>query len=566
MSQTWYEWHVPKTVSPSWKKYRTHTTALYGLRTLVFTCIVILGLAVVQVVFNRWIKPCRSDCQGRQRYLLEWRLEHRRSLTIIFWTLSLAYFIFSDTYHDLVFLVKRLGRVSVALMPPIYFLTLKPSLVPGIFYLNLLLIHKWLSRIMIILVVCHALLYVYVYSQTGKLYKLLYLQNLAGIASLGLFITVAISSVARIRRRLYFVFYGIHYVSAWLTVILIWYHSNPPSTGYMSCCLCMLIGQIILRVSRTAHMKFPVQYVSSSLLLISIPRHTLPKRLQSFSPGSHIRISNSLWKPSTWVQASHPYTIASLRTDENFTLAIRKSRFPIKLRSTYSLYGPYKSLPTCFIQAANKGDIKRALFVVGGAGISYAAPVFRYLKSLGVQIKLIWAIRDTQDANILKPLLLHSAAMNRELEIYFTSRSYHSGGSSLEAQMDMKESFDLDNELDISIDEACCMDTPLNETSSLLSRKNKLYNSTLTMTDVMHTYASILYNGRPVLSLRLKSWLCGLSSDNGLCCCVDQLSTVLPRDKVGGWVIAAGNKHLVRDSQRWALTNGFSFHQEDYTL
>lgn len=561
MSEPWYRWNISDKVSPGSKKYRTQITGLYGVRTLQFAAVVFVSLAVIEFTFNIWTRKGRAS--ARTRRLLEWRLEHRRSLTVGFWLVCLSYFILADTHHDAVFLVKRLGRVTVALMPPVYFLTMRPSFLPSIFYLDLLLLHKWLSRVLVLLAFLHGLLYVYVYSMTGKLRKLLQLQNVAGVAALALFVAIAITSLPNVRRRQYTIFYSVHYASAWLVVVLTWYHSRPPCNEYMACCLALLLTQVALRLYKTVNMRFPVQYMSSSLLLISIPKTNLPKTLHSFLPGSHIRVSRSLHKPWTWFESSHPYTIASLPTDENFMLAIRKTRFPIKLRNVYSVCGPYKSLPNHLMQAADKGEIKRALFIIGGAGISYGAPVLRYLKSLGVQVKLIWAIRDPQDARILKPLLLHSCALDNELEIYFTSGPKDQ--TLLEAQMDSKAPFDQDD-IDISINDDCCIDVPLEEGSSLLSNGNSSNKSMLVMTDIMHTYPSVLYNSRPVLSLRLKSWLCGLSTDNGRCCCVDQLSTVGPQDKYGAWVISAGNKHLVRYSQRWALTNGFSFLQEEFTL
>ncbi|ANB15263.1 Fre8p [Sugiyamaella lignohabitans] len=181
-----------------------------------------------------------------------------------------------------------------------------------------------------------------------------------------------------------------------------------------------------------------------------------------FVPGSHVRLSNSLYKPSTWLQSSHPYTVASLPEEPILQLVVRKSRYPIKLRQTYSMLGIFRSVSTQFMDDARTGGIRRALFIVGGSGIAFAAPVFRYLESLGVEVKLLWAIRDPQDANVLKSIKLHDAVLDGRVEIYFTRESRLkrrlSTASLLEAQI-YKELND-DEYLDIAVDDLCCMDTP----------------------------------------------------------------------------------------------------------
>jgi hypothetical protein len=257
-------------------------------------------------------------------------------------------------------------------------------------------------------------------------------------------------------------------------------------------------------------------------------------------------------------------------------LIVRKSRFPIKLRQTYAVSGPFRTLPNQFMLAANDGHVKRALLVIGGSGIAFGAPVMRYLKRLGVKVKMLWAIREPQDARALQMLGLHDAVLAGEVEIYYTRehrrRRSLSSLKGLEAQL-FQDAMNEDEGLELTIDDNCCMENggrnSTSERTPLLSQPQspRLYDAQLTAVhDIREVYADSMFNNRPRLDLRIKSWLCGLSTDDDTCCCVDRLIYVSDQDKRGAWVISSGVSSLVGESHRWATNNGFSFYQEDFTL
>jgi hypothetical protein len=541
---------------------------------------------------------------------------------MLLWCSGVGYVVFSETYGDLTFLVKRLGRVAVALLPPLYLLTLRPCPFPNSFYLQLVPLHKWLGRIVVLLTIGHGVLYTYIYAATGKLHKLTAVSNLCGILAIVLFLAVAITSIGALRRRFYQMFYLIHYSVAWICLGLIWIHSDPPATGYIIFCIGLMVWQGVCKLMKTGHTSVLVQFVSPSLYLVTIPKTKLPNHMHSFVPGSHIRMANSMYSPLTWFQSSHPYTIASLPEEPTIKLVIRKSNYPIKLRQKYSIVGPFRSVPKQFMDAAQTGQIKRVLFVIGGSGLAFGAPLLRYLKELGVQVKLLWAIRDPQDAEVLKSIGLHDIAINDgAIEIYFTRdnrvRRRLSTASFVEAQL-YKE-LNEDENLDIAVDDGCCMDmnrqrtrplsdagirydveydsefdqdstvdsseedsavalnsVPENERQPLLPQLgiSKDYEAIATpvvkkrhqYADIRDEYGHVMFNSRPVLNLRLKSWLSGLSTDSDDCCCVDQLLRASDADKQGAWVVSAGSHLLVHDTKRWADTNGFSFYQEEFNL
>lgn len=380
------------------------------------------------------------------------------SYIVWFWSAVFLVLIFNETQYEFTYLAKRLGRVPVALLPPVYFLTLKPSPLPQTVYLQLIPFHKWLSRLVFLMVVAHALVYLYIYTIMGKLSKLLHWTNVVGILAFFGFVAMVLTSLKPIRRRFYnTIFYPTHYILSWAVLPCIYYHSACNTYPYVYGCLGLYAVQMGYKVylSQT-EVRLPVQYISSSMLFVAIPREKLSKTFQDYYlPGSHLRISSSPMlltrlksslplptcmkqkslsrgpRPqgdvvSSLIQSTHPYTIASLPQDPFLMLCIRKTRFPIKLNKGYTIAGPYSSIQSPFFNDIEKGLVKRVLFVAGGTGIAFCAPLMRRLINMGVPVKLLWAIRDMNDVQVLTHLGLAKAALeNKQVEVYVTRAGQH---------------------------------------------------------------------------------------------------------------------------------------------
>lgn len=566
--------HGPANDVGQYKRMRKAITAKWGLVTVGagFAFIMAVGLLnLCSPTLLKWLSH-RRQLRRLSKKPVPWY-----GLAVGLWAVGVAYALAIETRSDITYVVKRMGRVAVAMMPPIYFMTLKPSPLPNTVYLTLLPLHKWISRLLVLVALAHGVLYVYIYTQTGKLRKLTTIPNLCGIAALLSFIGIAVTSLAPVRRRAYGLFYAVHYSLAWIVLGLLYMHSVPPSVGYQLSCAAILAYQALYRIYTTVHTRLQVQYVSPTLYYVTVPREKVFRVFGECFLGSHVRVGGPLWNPRSWFESSHPYTIASLPEDRNLVLVIRKSRFPIRLRQTYALTGPYRTLPDQFMLAARSGHVKRALMVIGGSGIAFGAPVMRYLQQRGVRVKMLWAIREPQDAKVLRMLGLHEACLTREVEVYYTRehrrrRSLHNL-KALEAQIHVSEGrMNEDEGLELITDENCCMDGGRDATdrTPLLSSPSQgpyqSYDGTTVMPDIRDTYHASMFNNRPRLDLRVKSWLCGLSTDEDTCCCVDRLIQVNDDDKRGAWVIASGVSGLVSEARRWANNNGFSFYQEDFTL
>lgn len=128
------------------------------------------------------------------------------------------------------------------------------------------------------------------------------------------------------------------------------------------------------------------------------------------------------------VPLQHPYTIASLPTDETVKLIVRNGRFPLISNKRYLVTGAFEPR-LAFMQKPGKPgspvshsvrgntflssgalslsrlsfeiSARRVLMCVGGSAISFALPLLRILNFNGVTVKLMWVVRDFRDLKVL---------------------------------------------------------------------------------------------------------------------------------------------------------------------
>lgn len=323
---------------------------------------------------------------------------------------------------DLVLITKRLGRNCMSLYVPLLFLTMRPSPLPNVLYLNLIPIHKWLGRLLVLQALIHSILYTCLYYKTEVLWKLAKLANLYGIFSMFGFILIAGLSISKIRRSDYRIFYISHYLLTWMTVIMLQYHARPRATYYTTANVCILVFQILYRVYLTREITFDdIEDVSPTFKRIKIPMHLLAKK--PISPGCHIRINNkheNFFKNFFFnfcVPLQHPYTIESLPTDEHCTLIIKNGRFPIIQGNKYYVTGCFeprlpffnnnifqektKKYPTAFNKLFGNKD-KKVIIVTGGSAITFGLPILQTLNNENYKCKMYWITRDLHDLNLIK--------------------------------------------------------------------------------------------------------------------------------------------------------------------
>jgi len=544
------------TLSPSYRRLVTDRwgyVSFWASITLMVAIVfsnVVLWPALVALVNVRPSRFLKAVVNCRWKYVTMWVLTAALVVAAGVQTEGL----------DLVFVTKRLGRQIVALMPAMYFLTIKPSLLPQSFYLELITFHKFLSRVVVVFAVLHGIFYTVIYYQNATLFKLWKTANLLGIGALAVFLAMALLSLAPVRRRTYELFYQSHVIGAWICIPMIRYHSRPRCDLYMGMCAALLLYQVLARLWCTRSCKLRVQYVSPTLLLVTIPKEHLgySRQFMSWRLASHLRLGGSILNPVNWVRSSHPYTIASLPEDGELKLVVRPGDYRIKMRQQYSIYGPHRSVPDYLLNQIHDLMIRRTLIVVGGAGIAFGAPMMRYLRLHGADVRMLWVMRDPYDARVLPQLGLNNEVAAGNIEIYYTGESLVN-----------KDRHDMsgDENLTVGISDSTCDDHDYGfSTINSATRHPGLASRLVRGDKVLSEYASFMANTRPHLNLRLKSWLYGYSPDSDDCCCADRVIDSCAEDRLGSWVMACGSQPLCHTAEKWATDAGLSFFQDSFSL
>ena len=430
-------------------------------------------------------------------------LYHNNSLRhCLFWCLVCSVASFFHTSYDLLQITKRLGRVAVALMPPLLFVTLRPSPLPRTLYLRILPIHKWISRIVVLASLLHSILYIYYMVIKGVFWmKIKKLPNIYGVLAMFLFIVIGFTSIRKFRRYNFKLFYYIHYISTWLTVIMIHFHARPGVPYYTAMNVMILSYQIGYRIYHTRSTRVMVTPISPTLSLFEFPVDSLAKK--AILPAGHVRVSRydmNIVKRVLFqlVPFQHPYTIASLPDEDTVKLIIRNGNFKLKNGGVYYITGAFepvinflerprdikeflknysrKSNP---FQVTSLGllhsplyyvvNARRVLICVGGSAIAFGLPLLRILNFNGIMVRLIWVIRDFRDLKLLEFFKNNFEGM----EIYV------SGDFSSEQDIQLDYDDHLSNDVIVNEPSLISGSNHNNENCSLLASSNhKTYGST----------------------------------------------------------------------------------------
>lgn len=364
---------------------------------------------------RRWI------CQALKNLAYGIYLNLTTLFQIVFWLALFLFMALTDIHRgDLIFVAKRLGRLSVVSLPTVLFLTLRPSPLPNTLYLSLLPIHKWLSRVVVLLAVVHTALYLGFFQKSDTWFKAWKTENLYGWAAMLGFLLIAITSLLKVRDRSYKLFFFNHYFWSWAVVFLLPFHVRPVETTYVNILnVSILSYQVFYRLRSTSvstlTSSFKVRDISPNLACVEFPNSLIKKK--AVNPGAHIRITN--YHPNFLVRVYkqlipnyHPYTLVSLPQDRSQKLIVRKSAFKWQANRRYLVFGSFDP-KLQFVHSNNtpgqvfslskvKVTAQKLLLVVGGSAISFAIPILRVLNYHGIPVKVIWVIRDYRDISVLR--------------------------------------------------------------------------------------------------------------------------------------------------------------------
>ncbi|KAK9449210.1 uncharacterized protein V1518DRAFT_417413 [Limtongia smithiae] len=311
---------------------------------------------------------------------------------------------------DVVFLAKRLGRVSAAVLPAVLFLVLKPSPLPAMPYMSLLSLHVWVGRLFVLWSTVHGTVYAVVFVHNRNfLEKISKPDNFAGVLLTLGFVITTIVSISRIRSRNHELFYRTHLVFAWIAVPLLLYHARPRVWLIAAISAALLTAQLAQHILMGRRMSVKVAHISPYIQVVSLPRDRFPRILPAVA---HVRIgpAPSAASPFWFLSASHPYTIAA--TEDRVVLIVKPSRrFHFFENIDYMVYGPYSSLAPEFYTDLDPRHqpARRIVLIAGGVGISFAAPLATALRSLGERVDLVWAVRSSSDIICARSMALTDA-------------------------------------------------------------------------------------------------------------------------------------------------------------
>ncbi|ODV70633.1 ferric reductase family protein CYBJADRAFT_167474 [Cyberlindnera jadinii NRRL Y-1542] len=434
---------------------------------------------------------------------------HHNVLTLFLWTgflMILAFWHFDSDSINVY--IKRFGRLCYALVPLDIFLSLKPSPIPDVYYLELIFLHKWFSRLIVTIATVHSIGFIAVWISKGTMLKFFKPLNFLGFIALLCFLAITVVSLKPLRRRFYKLFFTGHVVLAWACVALMQWHARPGVSLYTLLNISLIILQIATKFYKSSDVILEKKTNAGSTLdLITFNNNSV----SNFVAGSHIRISYPRLNPLNYLLPSHPFTVASLPDDASIKLVVRKTTKDFKSGELVSCFGPFTSINNKFFETA-----ETVVLIAGGSGISYALGLYQQLKNSNANavVVLVWVLRNRADLWILDHFPLVTS-----VDVYIT-------GGNITSDDPVSNAFgDEDEEL-------------LDQTG-----RDSFEMEDLDTTQTKNTKIKL---GRPNLEL--------------------YASMFSSKDKNSSWVVSCGTDSLNKDSAKWASTLDVRYHSESYSL
>ncbi len=456
-----------------------------------------------KVYLTKWSKSGRSTTFKRL-------VSTPNYIKFILWVvviLGLCFYKFKPAEFSV--FIKRLGRFAYILLPLDIFLAFKPNPLPNIYYLELVFLHKWISRLIVLMSFSHGLLFIIKWSKEHTLFKIFTSLNFLGVVQILGFLTIVTISLKPIRHRFYKVFFTTHLILAWISPFVLQFHARPGVTLYSFIIVVLFIAQIITKIWKSKNSRLEIKTSpGSSLQVIKFPND-----FGSFLPASHIRLSNySKQNILTYLLVTHPFTISSLPNESSIKLVVKKTSLTLSPNINYAISNPYPSLHSNFFKTA-----ENVLLIAGGSGISYTLGLYQNLISNNsTNVTMIWVLKNKSDLWILDHFNV------RKIDIYITSETQKTDDDYGAEDEQLLESLQ-DDEFELEdID-------PFDD-----------------INEVTNTSLKTIKFGRPNLNIYAG--------------CVNQF------DKANNWVISCGTKSLNDDCSKWASSLKARFHSEIYEL
>ncbi|KAJ5770664.1 uncharacterized protein N7511_002715 [Penicillium nucicola] len=386
-----------------------------------------------------------------------------RWIAAVAWTLWLLFLSVNQTGDDYLHVTKRLGSIAAAQLPIHYMLSMRNRYSPlavifGTSHEHLIHWHQICGRIIMILIVLHAALYMNYFVQTENFVgRLQSLPSVTGLICLVLMFVLAITSIEKCRQWSYRAFYFCHLAIGLAILPILFFHTHHLRL-YMIETLALFISDRILRRIDTITDSATITQIPATDLLkvqVQIP----PSKQSRFQakPGQHIYMCISSGSECSGGNRllSNPFTVAAVSAGE-IALFLRTRQGPttqtlltfadrFKTQPRIRIEGPYGT-PVPIANIAAKFD--RILLVAGGIGATFILPVYRglreYLDDEGgghKHLNFTWALRSTAEVAWATDLEDQTFADDPEVHIYLTRQvsSEHSSRNSFSQGIEMGE-------------------------------------------------------------------------------------------------------------------------------
>ncbi|KAA8912719.1 ferric reductase like transmembrane component-domain-containing protein [Sphaerosporella brunnea] len=363
---------------------------------------------------------------------LEWRLSDPISLDrpefrcwgdwliVLGWAAWCTVLATSNTGNGMYYymhVTKAFGIVGAANLPMHFLLAIKRSPLRWMYGLSYEgranFLHRWLGRIILYLLSCHAMLYLNFFWDTNRMKtRFLEFDVMCGFIAFIIMSIIGVSANHYVRNLSYRVFYLLHIILSPLLFPLMFLHVSH-IRPYLYPSITLFVGDQVLRAINRTPALASIKHISPSLIQISA--HAVFVR--PLKPGSHALLRHPA---TTGILGSNPFSITAAITPSNREkkrirmIARVRSNITKKLaalptegpRQTVAVYLdlPYGA-PLYFPPLS---EFDKILFVAGGVGATFAVSWIKYLSKSTEggraalvkpgQLRFVWAVKSPEEA------------------------------------------------------------------------------------------------------------------------------------------------------------------------
>ncbi|KAF3987613.1 hypothetical protein FT663_04375 [Candidozyma haemuli var. vulneris] len=294
-------------------------------------------------------------------------------------------------------------------------------------YAAFVTLHRWISRIMMVLLIIHANGYAYIIRDKPDFHLTAYL--IWGAAAYTSGIVILVQGLLVLRRKWYETFLLLHIVLALVFAIGAWFHVDDLYfLWYYYFSAWLWATDRIIRIQRLAYFGFPladVKLYEDETLKVTVP---LPKNFKA-EGGGHCFVH--FLRPYCFWQ-SHPFTYTLVGNNIIFYAKVKKG--VTRDLATYLENNPDKSAKIRVAVEGSYGEATPAykhdtsVFLAGGNGIpgilAEAVEVIERQDTFSKRtVKLIWVVREYQSILWFFDELASLKQFPIETEIYVTRPS-----------------------------------------------------------------------------------------------------------------------------------------------